>query len=481
MDIDELKSKKSDMDVSRASYASKSDVNVNPSNSLIDNTKEAIIVLFKPSLAGSPSDACSNIKIEQDIIPNFIYHSSQIKGFASKVGADKLSYLVNHPDVLRIELDRKLHHWNKSHIKDSNKQSSANEIFEMILSKLSKKVKSKEKKKDRMDHMDRAVSTESEKHKEEKKIFWNIDSIRRPFSVISEAYLPVSLYILDTGISSTHPDIHVLSQNRKNFVKFENDEDNQGHGTHCAGVSCGLSKNKLLRTNSASATSASGVVSAASDDLVGVAPGVELHSIKVLDKNGNGNMSTVLAAIDYIIQEKLRNPTRLMVVNLSLGFNCETTDYNALDEAIDGAISLGIIFVVAAGNDGANASIYSPAHVERAITVAAYDENKNFPDFNNYGPSVDILAPGVNIYSAWKGQSYHYSTGTSMANPHVAAACCLLSLLYPNANPDEIKYFLLSLAKKNEIINIPAEKDTLNLSLYLPEEILLRCEELFRN
>ena len=162
--------------------------------------------------------------------------------------------------------------------------------------------------------------------------------------------------------------------------------------------------------------------------IAGTAPGVQLHSLKVLTNAGNTDVTTLLAAVNYVTRFKLENPTAPVVVNLSLGVNLGTTTYNILDETIEKSIQAGVIYVVAAGNDGMDASTYSPAHVTDVITVGSYNERLDFSSFSNHGPVVDILAPGEDIISlSHLGSETDnleniLASGTSYAVPHVVGA-----------------------------------------------------------
>ncbi len=137
-----------------------------------------------------------------------------------------------------------------------------------------------------------------------------------------------------------------------------------------------------------------------------------------------------------------------MVINMSFGADIGTTEYNALDLAVQAAIDAGITVVIAAGNEGIDASTITPAHVADAITVGAYDVYNRFAYFSNYGPIVDLQAPGVDILStgngtkgSWKGV---LMSGTSTAAPHVAGAAALYLSQHPSASPAEVREALLA-------------------------------------
>jgi subtilisin family serine protease len=425
---------------------------------LTDLTESKIIVIFKPTLAGSPLDFCQKFKSNIGIIPDHIYHSVT-RGFASSVSESKLRFLANDETILRIERDHILHRWGvftsfSSHFLTMNKNKNKN--------------KNKNNKNHKNDESLSSSTIPSSLPPNNNSNFlpkgWHIDSIRKKLDLMElknaqSKQFPVHLFVFDTGISMTHPDLNILKINRRNFVtdpdEINNDDDLLGHSSHVAGIAASL--NKTGR------------------GIYGVAPGIQLHSFKVLDHEGNGNMSYVLAGIEFLTQEKMKYPHVPMVANLSLGFDSKSNVYNVLDEAIERAIKVGIVFVIAAGNDAVNMDTYSPAHVKSAIVVSAYGLNKSngkpefAREFANFG-QIDLLAPGVDIYSTWKNKEYKIESGTSMATPHVSAAACLYLCAQPQATADEVKYFLLNSAKVNQVLNVP--ENTPNVALHIPDSIL---------
>jgi len=317
---------------------------------------------------------------------------------------------------------------------------------------------------------------------------WGILDLNTPvpsmFSILFQDYIsknPVHVYVLDSGAMpySWLDDINYVE--KKDFTMlFEDpeqltwDEDNaddvsgfdpgdagnpydeSGHGTHITGTIGGESN---------------------LHGVVGVAPSVMIHSLKVLTAKGQTDITTLMAAVDYVTRAKQANPNRPIVVNLSLGVNIGTTEYNILDEAIEASIEAGVIYVVAAGNDGKNADTYSPAHVKDVITVGSYDENKNFSSFSNYGASVDILAPGENIISLshliedTKSFESILNSGTSHAAPHITGAVARYLGKNPDATAGEVTQALLNVAEKS-VNNAPpaTTAKSLDLARLLGEE-----------
>jgi len=170
--------------------------------------------------------------------------------------------------------------------------------------------------------------------------------------------------------------------------------DDNGHGTHVAGII-------------AAADNAIGVV--------GVAPEAELYGVKVLNSQGSGWLSDVIAGIEWCPDN------RMNVVNMSLGASSGST---LLEQACRNAADAGILLVAAAGNEGA--PVIYPAAYSSVIAVAATDSADRVASWSNKGPQVELSAPGVDVRSTWIGSGYATHSGTSMAAPHVAAVCALL-------------------------------------------------------
>ncbi|WP_339869083.1 S8 family peptidase [uncultured Algoriphagus sp.] len=213
-------------------------------------------------------------------------------------------------------------------------------------------------------------------------------------------------YIIDSGIDSSHPDLNVNAGIGFNaFSKGKDSDigsDGNGHGTHVSGT-VGAIDNNI--------------------GVIGVAPGVTLIPVKVLDSRGSGSYSGVIAGVDYVTDHANAGD----VANMSLGGPTSA----ALDAAVSALGNAGIKVALAAGNESTNANNSSPARVNGSniFTVSAIDINNRFASFSNYGnPPVDFAAPGVGILSTVPGGYASYN-GTSMASPHV---CGLLLYGTPN-------------------------------------------------
>lgn len=206
----------------------------------------------------------------------------------------------------------------------------------------------------------------------------------------------VKVGIVDTGIDITHPDLKANIKGGFNAISTRKSyTDDNGHGSHVAGIVGALN-------NTVGA--------------VGVGPNIDLYSIKVLGANGSGYLSDIIDGLDWAIANKLN------VLNMSLG---TTVDSDLMHQAVVRAYDAGITVVAAAGNDY-GAAVNFPAAYPEVIAVSATDVNNNIASFSSAGPQVDIAAPGVSIYSTYKGASYATLSGTSMASPHVTGAAAIL-------------------------------------------------------
>ena len=224
--------------------------------------------------------------------------------------------------------------------------------------------------------------------------------------------------------------VFIFCFRKNNYTSTANDDN--GHGTHIAGIAA-------AKDNSVGS--------------VGVAPGAKLWAIKVLDKNGSGPLSTIIKGIDYVTNYA----NQVEVANLSLGCECKSV---ALDTAINNSVKAGITFVVAAGNAGKDAGSFSPANNPNVLAISAigdsdgkcgakgtttgYGNDDTLTSFSNYGSVVDLAAPGVKIYSTYKGNSYATMSGTSMASPHVAGAAALYVASNPDDSPSTVRNALLN-------------------------------------
>ncbi|KAJ3114057.1 Transcriptional coactivator [Phlyctochytrium bullatum] len=245
----------------------------------------------------------------------------------------------------------------------------------------------------------------------------------------------VNVYVLDTGCNILHPDF----QGRAVYGERQassNNNDLQGHGTHVTGTVGSFT--------------------------YGVAKKATLISVKVLGDDGSGSSSSVVSGIAWASKDA-RAKNRRCVINLSLGMSGNSA---SMTLAVRSAVSSNCLVVVAAGNDGQNACATSPANIPEAFTVGATDRNDALASFSNWGPCVDILAPGTGIVSTSKSGSFQTMSGTSMATPFVSG---LAAVIISNGNFPTVKTVqteLLRLATR--ISNIRA--DTTNLLVQVPSQ-----------
>jgi subtilisin family serine protease len=249
---------------------------------------------------------------------------------------------------------------------------------------------------------------------------WNINKVGYGNGIGKTAW------IIDSGIDFDHPDLTVDEGRSKSFINgVISADDENGHGTHVAGI-IGAKNNSI--------------------GVLGVASGATLVSLRVLDAEGKGTLSSILQALSYINN----NARAGDVVNISLG---EDGNSSILVQQVQHTASLGIFISIAAGNDSDAANKYSPANANgiNIYTISAIDSLDRFASFSNYGNDVvDYAAPGVRILSTFSAGRYAYLSGTSMAAPHVAGLLLLRGrnistsgyvLNDPDSQPDPIAHY----------------------------------------
>jgi subtilisin family serine protease len=248
---------------------------------------------------------------------------------------------------------------------------------------------------------------------------WGIDRVDQRNLPLNKTYTynttasNVTAYIIDTGIRTSHSEFGGRASVGTDTVGGgQNGQDCNGHGTHVAGTVGGKT--------------------------YGVAKGVKLVAVRVLDCNGSGTTAGVVAGIDWVTAHAVKPA----VANMSLGGGVDAT----LDNAVKKSIASGVSYSVAAGNGNflglpANACNYSPARVPEAITVGATNSSDRRASFSNYGTCLDVFAPGVDITSAWKDSDSATKTisGTSMATPHTVGVAALYLATHTTATPAQVR------------------------------------------
>jgi aqualysin 1 len=253
----------------------------------------------------------------------------------------------------------------------------------------------------------------------------------------------VNIYVIDSGIAA-NPDLNVVK--RHNFLARGPDTDCYGHGTHVAGT-LAARDNRI--------------------DVVGVAPGAPLTSVKVLDCHGHGTAGKVIKGIDWVIK-RVKGPDgragtaddkKPAVVNMSLGGD----KFGPLNTAVKNSVAKGVFYSLAAGNEGSNACKFSPAMTGAGknngiLTTAATNMADGEPSWSNFGRCVDLWAPGANILSTWKKGATKSISGTSMAAPHAGGTAALYLSDHPNASPVTVESVL---NKTSERTNEKSKNGTL--------------------
>ncbi len=243
---------------------------------------------------------------------------------------------------------------------------------------------------------------------------WGVRRIGAPDAWPLSRGSQVSVAVIDTGVQLDHPDLKGRLGKGYNAVSTgRSANDDNGHGTHVAGI-----------------------IAAADNDIgvVGVAPEVMIHPVKVLDSSGAGSLSDVIEGLEWCIEQQVD------LVNMSLGASQASETFR---EMIKIAAERGIIIVAAAGNSGPTMdSIDYPARYPETIAVAASNQQDSIADFSSRGREVDITAPGVEIPSTYLKGEYRSLSGTSMATPHITGTIALLKARKAELNLADIKAIL---------------------------------------
>jgi subtilisin family serine protease len=275
-------------------------------------------------------------------------------------------------------------------------------------------------------------------------VTWGLDRVDQRHLPLSSTYSytadgsGVTAYVIDTGIEFAHSDFGGRAVSGYDSIDGGSADDCNGHGTHVSGTIGGSA--------------------------YGMAKGVRLVAVRVLDCAGAGTIAGVIAGIDWVTADHAAGAPA--VANMSLASTVST----ALDQAVQRSITDGITYAVAAGNGNVlgmpqDACTVSPARVAGALTVGATDQRDAPAAFSNYGSCVDLFAPGVGITSDWYTSPTATNTisGTSMATPHVAGVAALYLETHPGDSPAMVSDAVLALTTKDAV---PTSRTTNNDLLF---------------
>ena len=341
------------------------------------------IIVFKDTV--NPAAEAPGVANAHGLQLGFVYQHA-LKGMSALVPEGRLEALKHDPRVAYVEMDRE---------QSINEQSTPTGI---------------------------------------QRIFANTNS-EIAINGVDDYRVDVDVAVIDTGVDFQHPDLNVAGGvNCYNWFPFTasckaGGDDDHFHGTHVAGT-IGALDNGI--------------------GVVGVAPGARIWAVKVLSSSGSGYESQIVAGIDWVAA----NAATIEVANMSLGGSgFSQAEY----DAIQGAVNAGVAFAAAAGNDDADANNYSPGGFDNVLSVSALadfdgipgglgsptcrtDQDDTLADFSNWGPEIDIAAPGVCILSTYPLEQGEYGmiSGTSMASPHAAGALALLASANNPANATDV-------------------------------------------
>ncbi len=274
---------------------------------------------------------------------------------------------------------------------------------------------------------------------------WGMTKIEAPSAWnISHGSAAITIAVIDTGVDLDHPDLagklwvntdeipangldddfngYIDDVNGYDFYNFDAfPDDDNSHGSHVAGIAAAATNNGV--------------------GVAGVSWGAKIMALKALNYNGNGSTADLAEAVYYAVDNGAK------VINMSLGIPWTSwpCNYPDIETAFTYAVNHNVLLVVAAGNDG-KYGVSCPGAYDQAMAVGSTDSSDNRSSFSNYGPRLDIAAPGSSIYSTWSNGTYGTKSGTSMATPHVAGLAALVWGMAPNMTAAQVRQTIESTA-----------------------------------
>jgi len=268
---------------------------------------------------------------------------------------------------------------------------------------------------------------------------WGLDRMDQRSAALDGAFrfstdgAGIHLFVIDTGLRTTHAEFAGRVDTADSYSALADGgvEDCNGHGTFVTGIAAGTT--------------------------YGGAKGVTIHPVRVLGCDGAGALSDVIAGVDWVtsaVEAHQKGSPKARwrgVANMSIEAPASLT----LDRSVERSILAGVTYVVAAGNDGADACLSSPSRIDDVLTVAATDEADRRPTWSNVGPCVDLFAPGVQVTSSYSRSDTDQATGsgTSMAAPHVAAVAALLLAANDWATPADVHRMIVDGATVGAVVD----------------------------
>jgi subtilisin len=254
---------------------------------------------------------------------------------------------------------------------------------------------------------------------------WGVNQIKAPLAWRKSLGSKINIGVIDTGIDPTHPDLRTVYQGVNLLFPGLPPTDDNGHGTHIAGIIA---------------------ASSTGQGILGVAPQASIYAVKAFDRLGSAYVSDIIAGIEWCVENDMD------IINMSFGMKTYSV---ALENTIRSAYKAGKVIVASCGNEGRKATIDYPAKFQQVVSVGAITRAGKIANFSNKGKRIDIYAPGEKIYSCWLNSKYNELSGTSMATAHVTGVIALMLAAKPSLKPLQVKQAL----KRNSVSFLKDRKE----------------------